>query len=98
MHKPPRSHAKKDARDLISKKRKAPLPKEDARHLLNKIKPLKEDARTKLLQSSAQVGYYTESFVSKSHELSGYKLPKVSAKTILSLPTKKLPTLKTNLP
>ena len=38
--KPPRKTVKKDVRDLINKKRKASLPREDAQNILNKIKPL----------------------------------------------------------
>ena len=77
---PTKHRAKRDARDIISSRKKIPLPKEDARHLLSRIKPLQEDARTKLLEATAQVGYYTESFRTKTNDLPGYKIPKVSDK------------------
>ena len=68
--KPPRTYSRKDkdARETITRKRNAPLPHEDARHLLEKIRPLKEDARKKIAKPPAQVGYYT----------SNYRIPKTS--------------------
>ena len=76
--KPPRTYSKRDARETLNRKRKVPLPHEDARHLLDKIRPLKEDARNKLGKPSPQVGYYTDTFSKKSQELAGYKIPKTS--------------------
>jgi hypothetical protein len=76
--KPPRTYSRRDARETITRKRNAPLPHEDARHLLEKIRPLKEDVRKKLTKPPPQVGYYTETFSKKSQELTGYKIPKTS--------------------